>query len=257
MARRALTLREGRAPVWDRLLTMLFLAGLLHGLIIVGLTFSAAASNTASAPGLEVLLVSDELPEADKNPTATYLAQRTQVGSGNTRKAVAPRNRTASIPTLKHAGTPEGNSLNDAAQAAGKSQDEQVLTSMAWSTNVRYLADAGEAGSVHDQPLLIDQPPTASPDPTSRGRHSCAGRSATSCGSRLTPARRRWRRTWTAGGARSSASAPSTTPLWRAWPVLPAARWSRSASPQTASSTACSSAAPAAARSLTRRRWRS
>ena len=99
MARRALMLREGRAPVWDRLLTMLFLAGLLHGLIIVGLTFNAGASNASSAPGLEVLLVSDELPEADKNPTATYLAQRTQVGSGNTRKAVAPRNRTSSIPT--------------------------------------------------------------------------------------------------------------------------------------------------------------
>jgi protein TonB len=169
MARRALTLREGKAPVWDRLLTMLFLAGLLHGLVIVGLTFSAAANDKASAPGLEVLLVSDELPQADKNPTATYLAQRTQVGSGNTRKSVAPRNRTSSIPTLKHAGTPEGNSLADAAQASGTTQDEQVLTSIAWSTSVRYLADAGEAGSVHDQPLLIDQPATAEPGPDEQG----------------------------------------------------------------------------------------
>ncbi|HEY2808073.1 MAG TPA: TonB family protein [Steroidobacteraceae bacterium] len=169
MARRALTLREGRAPVWDRLLTMLFLAGLLHGLIIVGLTFNAAASSGNSAPGLEVLLVSDELPEADKNPNATYLAQRTQVGSGNTRKAVAPRNRTASIPTLKHPGTAQGNSLSAAAEAAGKSQDEQVLSSIAWSTSVRYLADAGDAGSVHDQPLLIDQPPTAEPGPDEQG----------------------------------------------------------------------------------------
>ncbi len=169
MARRALMLREGRAPVWDRLLTMLFLAGLLHGLIIVGLTFNAAANDKNSAPGLEVLLVSDELPEADKNPTATYLAQRTQTGSGNTRKAVAPRNRTSSVPTLKHAGTPEGNSLNDAAEASGKTQDEQVLSTLAWSTSVRYLADAGEAGVTHDQPLLLDQPPTAEPGPEEQG----------------------------------------------------------------------------------------
>ena len=63
MARRALILREGKAPVTDRLLTMLFLAGLLHGLLIVGLTFNAAAGE-GSAPGLEVLLVSDELPDA-------------------------------------------------------------------------------------------------------------------------------------------------------------------------------------------------
>src|SRR5205807_1025876 len=90
MARRALKLREGQAPVWDRLLTMLFLAGLLHGLVILGLTFSASAGEGGSAPGLEVLLTSDELPEADKNPSATYLAQRTQLGSGNTREAVAP-----------------------------------------------------------------------------------------------------------------------------------------------------------------------
>src|SRR5205814_5979738 len=75
MARRALMLREGKAPVWDRLLTMLFLAGLLHGLVILGLTFSASAGDRGSAPGLEVLLVSDELPEADKNPEATYLAR--------------------------------------------------------------------------------------------------------------------------------------------------------------------------------------
>ena len=85
MTRRALMLREGKAPVWERLLTMLFLAGLLHGLIILGLTFNAAASDKDSAPGLEVLLVSDEVPEADQNPTATYLAQRTQTGSGNTK----------------------------------------------------------------------------------------------------------------------------------------------------------------------------
>jgi periplasmic protein TonB len=169
MARRALMLREGRAPVWDRLLTMLFLAGLLHGLIIVGLTFSAAANDKGSAPGLEVLLVSDELPESDKNPTATYLAQRTQRGSGNTRKAVAPRNRTASIPTIKHAGTAQGNSLNDPAEAAGKTQDEQVLSTIGWSTSVRYLAEAGTAGSVRDQPLLIDQPATAEPGPDEQG----------------------------------------------------------------------------------------
>jgi protein TonB len=169
MARRALMLREGRAPVWDRLLTMLFLAGLLHGLIIVGITFNAAARSRDDAPGLEILLVSDELPEADKNETATYLAQRTQKGSGNTKKHVAPRNRTSSIPTIKHEGTPEGDSLADAGDRAGASQDERVLTSVAWSTSVRYLADNGDSGTVRDKPLLIDQAPTAEPGPDEEG----------------------------------------------------------------------------------------
>ncbi len=118
MARRALTLQEGKAPVWDRLLTMLFLAALLHALLILGLTFDAAsAGGRGSAPGLEVLLVSDELPEADKNPEATYLAQRTQLGSGNTRDPVAPHNRSSSVPKLRHEGSIQGDSLTGSRRA--------------------------------------------------------------------------------------------------------------------------------------------
>jgi len=164
MARRALMLREGKAPVWDRLLTMLFLAGLLHGLIILGITFNASAGDNSSAPGLEVLLVSDELPESDRNDSATYLAQRTQAGSGNTRKSVAPRNRAATVPVSHHAGTPAGDSLEDSGDAAG-SPAERVLTTIAWSTQVRYLADDGSTGALRNRPLLLDTPPLAQPGP--------------------------------------------------------------------------------------------
>ena len=157
-------LREGRAPVWERLLTMLFLAALVHGLIILGVTFNAAAENKDSTPGLEVLLVSDEVPDADKNPNATYLAQRTQLGSGNTTKPVKPHNRASALPTTPHAGNPEGDSLarqNDT--AAG--HEEPVLTTAAWNTEVRYMAEAGESGQLHNLPLLLDQPPLAYPGP--------------------------------------------------------------------------------------------
>jgi len=164
MARRALMLREGKAPVWDRLLTMLFLAALLHGLIILGLTFNASAGPPSSAPGLEVLLVSDELPESDKNPTATYLAQRTQAGSGNTRKSVAPRNRASSVPVLRHAGTDKGDSLADSGDMAG-SPEERVLTTTAWNTQVRYVADTGASGATKNRPLLIDAPQNVQPGP--------------------------------------------------------------------------------------------
>ena len=157
MARRALTLREGRAPVWDRLLTMLFLAGLLHGLIIIGLTFNAAASSGNSAPGLEVLLVSDELPEADKNPTATYLAQRTQVGSGNTRKAVAPRNRTASIPTLKHAGTAHGHLAQRCGRGLGQDPGRAGLK-LDRLEHQRALPRRGRGSRHRARPAAADRP---------------------------------------------------------------------------------------------------
>src|SRR5215470_5710425 len=133
MPPRALTLREGKAPVRDRLLTMLFLAALLHGLIILGLTFNSSASGGESAPGLQVLLVSDEVPEAERNDSATYLAQRTQLGSGNTR-----------------------DSLTRQGDLAGNRAD-QVITTTGWNTQVHYLADAGDSGSSADKPLLLEE----------------------------------------------------------------------------------------------------
>jgi protein TonB len=76
----------------DRLITMLVLAGMLHGLIILGVSFTAPASRGDGASrGMEILLVSDELPEARNNDSATYLAQRTQTGSGNTQERLPAR----------------------------------------------------------------------------------------------------------------------------------------------------------------------
>ncbi|MBV9346290.1 MAG: energy transducer TonB [Gammaproteobacteria bacterium] len=169
MARRALMLREGRAPVWDRLLTMLFFAALLHGLIIVGLTFNAAASGRSDPPGLEVILVSDELPEAQANPTATYLAQRTQVGSGNTRKHVRPRNRAGRVPLVRHAGTAQGSSLTEAAAQAGSASDAPVLSTVAWSTQVRYLGEVGSSQAQRNDPLLVEEQPAVEPGPDENG----------------------------------------------------------------------------------------
>jgi len=164
MALRALRLREGKAPVRDRLLTMLFLAGLLHGLIILGLTFNASTGAQGSAPGLEVLLVSDELPEADRNNSAAYLAQRTQLGSGNTRNPVPPRNRASSLAAPHHEGVPGGDSLVPKGAMAG-SQDERVLTTTGWNVQVRYLGDVGTAGRVESRPLLLNQQTTDPPGP--------------------------------------------------------------------------------------------
>ena len=95
--------------------------------------------------------MSDELPESDQNPSATYLAQRTQMGSGNTRQAVAPHNRASAVPLPQHAGTSAGDSLADSGDMAG-SRDERVLATSAWSTEVRYLpVDEGSSGTVQNR----------------------------------------------------------------------------------------------------------
>jgi periplasmic protein TonB len=165
MASRALRLREGRAPVRDRLFVMLFLAALAHGLLILGVTFNSALGDKGGAPGLEVLLVSDEVPEADRNDSATYLAQRTQLGSGNTREAVAPRNRASSIPIPRQEGTPEGNSLAPKGGDVTGAQEDRVLTTTAWKAKVQYLADEGSSGDSKNRPLLLDQQTSDQPGP--------------------------------------------------------------------------------------------
>jgi protein TonB len=161
-------LREGRAPVWDRLLAMLFFVALLHGVVILGLTFKSPIAGNDGAPGLQVLLVSDEVPTADRNDHATYLAQRTQLGSGNTREDVTPRNPAQAPALPAQQGTPEGNALSTPGQAAG-SRDQRVLTTSGWSTVVHYLTDEGSGGTSAGQPLLLDQSASDQPGPDDSG----------------------------------------------------------------------------------------
>lgn len=70
---------------------MLVMAAMVHGLVILGVRFTTDPPAPPAGIGMEVLLVSDELPESRDNPEARYLAQRTQAGSGNTDERVAAR----------------------------------------------------------------------------------------------------------------------------------------------------------------------
>jgi protein TonB len=78
----------------DRLTVTLFLAGLFHLIVILGISFAPPATDFGSVPTLEVMLVGNSLPDSLLNEKADYLAERTQQGSGNspdgrTRRPVA------------------------------------------------------------------------------------------------------------------------------------------------------------------------
>ena len=111
---------------------MLFLAALAHAIVILGLSFGAGRKSGQATPGMEVLLVSDDLPEALNNEHAAYLAQRTQRGSGNTR----------TLPT----GSPERRveALDPAARGA---EEEHWLTTTAPSPVILWLGQAGQSAS--------------------------------------------------------------------------------------------------------------
>jgi periplasmic protein TonB len=116
----------------DRLVTMCVLTALLHGLLILGITFTAPpAQKSASDPSIEVLLVSDELPEERENVDAVYLSQRTQSGSGN-----STERRAAEVPTP---GRPGEEALPSERNDA-ESLEEQLLASAGTGARARITA---------------------------------------------------------------------------------------------------------------------
>ena len=91
----------------DRLATAVFVAALFHGLLILGLRFSAPAGDDRPLPTLEVLLVPDGSTE-EENPEASYISTRDQRGSGTTRDPRRTSLPEASARLLEHQGEARG-----------------------------------------------------------------------------------------------------------------------------------------------------
>jgi protein TonB len=152
-------LREGRAPVSERLIAMLFLAALLHAIVILGLTFAVAGhGGDTDTPQLDVLLVTNEVPEAQSNDQAVYLAQRTQAGSGNTDQPVAstsPASRGAPDPRADPSQASTGDSTG------ANRLDKPVLAGSAPSSDIRYIGEAPAAPAADTLPEFIGDTPGA------------------------------------------------------------------------------------------------
>ena len=134
------------SPAPDRLPPMLFLAALVHGILIIGVTFNAVLGDDFSESiSLEVTIVADPDPAAVEPDEAEYLAQANQEGSGNTQEQARPSSRMASVVPVDNIGVADGDSLDDSAQI--QESADQVLTSRA------------------DQPLNVLDKPRDDPTP--------------------------------------------------------------------------------------------
>jgi protein TonB len=145
-------LAEGRAPVRERLIAMLCLTALLHAILILGLTFtSGIRAGGADAPQLDVLLVTDDVPEAAANPHAAYLAQRTQNGSGNADASQRTGSPASQSPAGAARQSGQPGEPSDRAPSAGS---QRVLATTAPSSDIRYFesAPAGDPQSAPDTP---------------------------------------------------------------------------------------------------------
>ncbi len=116
-----------RGPVPDRLPPMLFLAALIHGILIIGITFNAALGGEASdAISLEVTIVADPDQQIDRPKKAEYLAQASQQGGGNTQEQVRPSAPLQSLVPIDNIGEESGDSLNESTMLEDTA--DQVLT---------------------------------------------------------------------------------------------------------------------------------
>lgn len=103
-----------RAPVPDRLPPMLFLAALIHGILIIGITFNAVLGTEASESiSLEVTIISDPDQKIDRPEKAQYLAQASQQGGGNTQEQIRPSAPARSEIPIDNIGIETADSLTD------------------------------------------------------------------------------------------------------------------------------------------------
>lgn len=115
-----------KAP--DRLPAMLFLAALIHGILIIGITFNPdLLDDFASAISLEVTIVADPDQRIDRPDEAAYLAQASQAGGGNTLDQVRPTAPLESASPIDNVGQDDGESLLESTRHE-QSADQLVAT---------------------------------------------------------------------------------------------------------------------------------
>jgi protein TonB len=139
MAAIASPLERVESPVRDRLVTTLFLAAVLHGMLILGITFTAEEGGGESPPGLQVQLLGDNTADEQRDGPAAYLAQVSHQGTGTTRERVMARTPLGLPPQ------PERGSADEAAErerndAALRDTDNPVIATASPRVTVHYTS---------------------------------------------------------------------------------------------------------------------
>jgi protein TonB len=163
-------LQRGLPPAGDRLMTTLFVAALLHAIVILGVTFSVPLNggDDGATHGLEVVLVDDQAASV-ANPDAAYLAQRSQHGSGNTLatdRTLIPRS--APLAALQPGSSRSDGSGN--AQDAGTTSGEAArLATTAHAPHIAYFGAEAIANAAPEMQVLLSSMPTLGVTPNEDG----------------------------------------------------------------------------------------
>jgi protein TonB len=113
----------------DRLGSTLFFAALVHGVIILGVTFTAAPFRDGGAlPSLNVTLVLETEREELAADTADFIANRDQRGAGEAARGLRPTSTLSADQAVTQAGDPLGADATDGTPREDAPSAEQVVS---------------------------------------------------------------------------------------------------------------------------------
>jgi protein TonB len=110
----------------DRLVYMLFLATLFHGVLIMGITFRDEIADFSTGP-LEVVLVGMG-PAAEAPERARYIAERAQRGDGGGADGEATAGALSPADPVDRDGTLEGQALEQSDSGLNTPRDDSIVT---------------------------------------------------------------------------------------------------------------------------------
>ena len=136
----------------ERLGSTLFLAALVHGVVILGVTFTAAPAGDGGAlPSLNVTLVLDTEREELAADTAEFIANRDQRGAGEAARGLRPTSTLSADQPVTQAGDPAGADATDGTPREDSPSAEQVVSRGSSTESVSALPQPT------DDPALVRQ----------------------------------------------------------------------------------------------------
>jgi protein TonB len=127
----------------ERLGSTLFFAALVHGVIILGVTFTAGSiDHEGTIPSLNVTLVLDTEPEELAVDTGDFLANRDQRGAGQAAKGLKPTSTLAAENAVTELGEPLGADAADGAPRADTASAEQLVSHESGGERVHATLEA-------------------------------------------------------------------------------------------------------------------
>lgn len=149
-----------QAPDTDRLGSTLFLAALVHGVIILGVTFTVGSFDDQQAvPSLNVTLVIDTERDELAADTAEVLANRNQTGAGQAARRLRPTSVLSAEQQLTQAGDPLGADLTDGTPRNDSRSAEQLVSRASGGDRVQAMPQLTDDPSAVPQKAaaLIEQ----------------------------------------------------------------------------------------------------